>query len=135
VKTPSWDEILEFLKFDRWIEDRVTGHDFSEKVLPDGEILQTHASRSGSRTISPGRFKAILSDQLRVSEAEFWEVLRTRKPATRPSPAPEPTPASLPLWIAQALERAVGLSREQIAELDETDARALIDEVRSRSRE
>ena len=135
MRTPSWDEILEFLTFDRWIEDRVTGHDFFEKVLPNGEILQTHASRSGSRTISPGRFKAILSDQLRVSEAGFWEVLQTRKPATRPSPAPEPAPASLPLWIAQALEREVGLGREQIAELDESDARALINAVRSRSRE
>ncbi len=135
MRTPSWDEILEFLELDRWIGDRATGHDFFEKVLPNGEILQTHASRSGTTTISPGRFKAILSDQLRVSQAEFWEVLRTRKPATRPSPAPEPTPASLPLWIAQALEREVGLGREQIAAFDETEARALIDEVRSRSRE
>ena len=112
----------------------MTGHDFFEKVLPDGEILRTHASRSGGKTISPGRFKAILSDQLRVSEAEFWEVLRTRKPATRPSPAQEPTP-SLPLWIAQALEREVGLSREQIAELDENEARRLLDDTRSQPRE
>ncbi|MFH1474535.1 MAG: hypothetical protein ABIG85_01605 [Chloroflexota bacterium] len=134
MKTPSWDEILEFLRLDRWSEDRATGHDFFEKVLSNGEILHTHASRSGSKTISPGRFKAILSDQLRVSEGEFWEVLRTREPATRPSSAPDQPPASLPMWIAQALEREVGLSREQIADLDESDARALIDEVRSRPR-
>jgi len=135
VKTPSWDEILEFLKFDRWSEDRSTGHDFFEKVLPNGEILHTHASRSGSTTISPGRFKAILSDQLRVSEAEFWETLRTRTPVRRPSPSPELPPASLPLWIVEALAREVGLSPEQIADLGEADARALIDEVRSRPRE
>ena len=135
MKTPSWDEILEFLTLDCWSEDRATGHDFFEKILPNGEILHTHASRSGSKTISPGRFKAILSDQLRVSEGEFWEVLRTREPATRPSPAPEPPPASIPMWIAEALEREVGLSREQIADLDERDARALVDEVRSRPRE
>jgi hypothetical protein len=132
VKTPSWDEILDFLKVDRWSEDRSTGHDFFEKALPDGEILRTHASRSGSKTISPGRFKAILSDQLRVSAAEFWNALRTRRPVTRPSPAPEPPPASLPLWIAQALEREVGLSREQIEEIDVGRARALIDDARSR---
>ena len=35
----------------------------------------------------------------------------------------------------QALEREVGLSREQIAELEESDARTLIDEARSRCRE
>lgn len=132
MKTPSWDEILEFLKFDRWSADRVTGHDFFEKVLPNGEILQTHASRSGSKTISPGRFKTILSDQLRASEAEFWEVLRARRPATRPSPSPELPPTSLPMWLAQALEREAGLGREQIADFDESDARALLDEVRSR---
>jgi len=135
VKTPSWDEILEFLRLDRWSEVRATGHVFFEKVLPDGEILHTHASRSGSKTVSPGRFRAILSDQLRISEAQSWEVLRTRIPATRPTPAPEPPPASLPMWVAHALEREVGLSREQIADLDETDARALINEVRSRPRE
>ncbi len=78
MKTPTWDEFREFLKHDNWEEDRATGHDFFEKTLPDGEILRTHASRSGSKTMSPGRFKAILSDQARLSEAEFWEVLRTR---------------------------------------------------------
>jgi len=73
VKTPTWDEFREFLKHENWEEDRATGHDFFEKTLPDGEILRTHASRSGSKTMSPGRSKAILSDQLRLSEAEFWE--------------------------------------------------------------
>ena len=130
MRTPSWDEFRAFLKHDDWAEDRATGHDFFEKFLPDGEILRTHASRSGSKTMSPGRFKAVLSDQLRLSEAEFWEVLRTRSPAARPSPAPEPGPRSLPLWLAQALEREVGPTREQIAELDENDARRLLDDAR-----
>jgi hypothetical protein len=135
VKTPSWDEILEFLKLDRWTEVRSTGHDFFEKVLPNGEILHTHSSRSGAKTVSPGRFKAILSDQLRVSEAEFWETLRTGKPAGRPSPSPELPPASLPMWIVEALVREVGLTPGQIGGLGESEARALIDDVRSRPRE
>jgi hypothetical protein len=119
----------------RLAEDRVTGHDFFEKTLSDGEILRTHASRSGSKTMSPGRFKAILSDQLRLSEAEFWDVLRTKAPAPRPSPTPEPAPKSLPLWLALALEREVGLTREQIAELDEHEAHRRLDEARSRPRD
>ena len=134
MRTPSWDAFREFLRHDDWEEDRATGHDFFEKTLPDGEILRTHASRSGSKTMSPGRFKAILSDQLRLSEAEFWEVLRTRTPAPRPSQAPEPAPPSLPLWLALALEREVGLTREQIAELDADEARRRLDEARSRPR-
>jgi len=132
VKTPTWDEFREFLKHDNWEEDRATGHDFFEKTLPDGEIMRTHASWSASKTMSPGRFKAILSDQLRLSEAEFWEVLRSRTPAPRPSPAPEPAPRSLPLWLAQALEREVGLTRNEIAELDEDEARRLLVESRSK---
>lgn len=131
MRTPSWDEFREFLRNDDWEEDRATGHDFFEKTLPDGEILRTHISRAGSKTMSPGRFKAILSDQLRLSEAEFWDVLRTRTPASRPSPAPEPAPLSLPLWLAQALEREVGLTGEQIAELDEISARQRLEEARS----
>jgi hypothetical protein len=117
------------------IDDQEAGHDFFEKTLPDGEILRTHASRSGSKTMSPGRFKAIVSDQLRLSGAEFWEVVRTKSPAPRPSPAPEPAPRSLPLGLAHALEWEAGLTREQIAELDEDEARRPLIEARSRPRE
>ena len=135
MRTPSWDEFRAFLSYDEWVEDRATGHDFFEKSLPDGEILRTHASRSGSKTMSPGRFKAILSDQLLLSEAEFWDVLRTKGPAPRPSPTPETAPKSLPLWLAQALEREVGLTREQVGELDEQEGHLRLDEARSRPRE
>lgn len=135
MRTPTWDELRDFLRHDDWQEDRTTGHDFFEKSLPEGEILRTHASRSGSKTMSPGRFKAILSDQLQLSEAEFWKVLRTKKPAPRPSPAPESPPTSLPLWLARSLEREVGLTREQIAELDEDEAQRLLIEARSRPRD
>ena len=131
MKTPTWDEFREFLRHDGWDEDRATGHDFFEKTLPDGEILRTRASRSGSKTMSPGRFKAILSDQLRLSEAEFWDVLRTKAPPPRPSPAPEPAPKLFPLWLALALEREVGLTREQIAQLDGDAGRRLLVEARS----
>ncbi len=134
MKTATWDEFREFLKHDNWEEDRATGHDFFEKALPDGEILRTHASRSGSKTMSAGRFKAILSDQLQLSQAEFWEVPRTKAPAPRPSPAPEPAPTSLPLWLARALEREVGLTREQIAKLADDEARRLLVEARSKPR-
>ena len=132
MRTPSWDEFRDFLRHDDWTEDRATGHNFFEKTLPDGELLRTHASRSGSKTMSPGRFKAILSDQLLLSEAEFWEVLRTKSSAARPSPAPEPNPMSLPLWLAFALEREAGLSRGEIEDLDAEEGRRLLVEARSK---
>ena len=133
MRTPDWDQVREFLRYDRWSPDkpRSTDHDYFEKTLPDGEILTTKVSRSGKKTMSAGRFKAILSDQLHISEQQFWEVLRTRKPAVRPAPEPEPEPPSLPLWLVRELERS-GVPASQIEQLDERHARELLAEIRSR---
>lgn len=134
MRTPDWDEVRAFLKYDGWEHDvqRSTDHDYFEKTLPDGEILITRVSRSGKKTMSPGRFKAILSDQLRVSEPQFWNVIRLKEPTERPSPEPVLAPNSLPLWLVQQLERA-GVTGETIQGLDEDDGRALLNEIRSRS--
>jgi hypothetical protein len=133
LRTPDWDEVREFLKYDGWEHDaqRSTDHDYFEKALPDGEILITRVSRSRKKTMSPGRFNAILSDLLRVSAAQFWNVIRLKEPAERPSPEPGPAPNSLPLWLVQQLERA-GVTGEAIQGLSEDEARALLDEIRSR---
>lgn len=134
MKTPSYDEIREFLKADGWIITRKTGHEFHRKVLPNGEILETRASWSGQKTMSPGRFKAILLDQLKVDQQQFWDVLRTGKPAVRPAPAVEPEPRSIPKWLDQALRRELGFGDDDFAGLTEHAAQALLDEGRSRPR-
>ncbi|CAN5656710.1 hypothetical protein BH20CHL7_BH20CHL7_12970 [soil metagenome] len=133
MRTPGWDEVLEFLKHDGWEHDapRSTDHDHFERALPDGEVLITRVSRSGKKTLSPGRFNAILSDQLRVSAAQFWNVIRLKEPAERPSPEPAPAPNSLPLWLVQQLEPA-GVTGETIQGLAEDEGQALLNEVRSR---
>jgi len=101
LKTLTWDEVREFLQHDRWTADRKrsTDHDYFTKTLPDGEILITKVSRSSQTTMSPGRFKAILSDQLRLGEAQFWEVLRTKTPSMRPGSISE-------FYLSTALEEA-----------------------------
>lgn len=132
MKTPSYDEIREFLKADGWTMIRKTGHAFYQKVLPDGEVLETRASWSGKKTMSPGRFKAILSDQLEVDQQQFWDVLRSGRPAPRPAPAVEPEPRSIPKWLDQALRRELGFGDDDLEGLGEHDARALLDEARSR---
>lgn len=135
MRTPSYDEIREFLRADRWTRTRKTGHEFFEKVLPNGEILETRASWSGSKTMSPGRFKAILADQLKVDQQQFWEVLRTGEPAVRPAPAPESGPHSIPKWLDHDLRRELGFNDEDLAGLTEEAARELLDEARSRPRD
>jgi predicted RNA binding protein YcfA (HicA-like mRNA interferase family) len=85
VKTPTWNEVEEFCRKDGWELVRSTGHSFYRKVLPDGTVLETHTSFSGDKTMSPGRFAAILRTQLKVSPEAFWETLRSGQPVRRPS--------------------------------------------------
>ncbi len=122
------------MNIDQWEEDRSTGHVFFRKTLPTGEVLETHRSHSGSKTMSPGRFRAILAYQLKVSVAEFWAALRTKRPVSRPSPAPEAAPRSLPAWLALALEQEVGVLAEEIERLSAEEAQAMLDRHRSRPR-
>ena len=79
MRTPTCGEIERYCRLAGWSEARRSGHVFFEKVLPDGTVLQTHRSLSTRKTMSPGRFKAILRYQLRVSEQEFWRVLERRE--------------------------------------------------------
>jgi hypothetical protein len=83
VRTPTWAQIERFCRLDGWTEARRSGHVFFEKVLADGTVLQTHRSHASRKTMSTGRFRAILRYQLRVSEEQFWAVLTTRTPVDR----------------------------------------------------
>jgi hypothetical protein len=131
VKTPTWGEVEEFCRKDGWKHVRDTDHSFFRKVLEDGTVLETHTSFSSKKSMSPGRFAAVLRVQLRVSQEDFWETIRTGKPATRPSaPLPEPAPA-LPAWLVKALQLEVGLSEADIGLLDEAAAREVLDRQRS----
>jgi hypothetical protein len=83
VRTPTWAQIERFCVVDGWSEVRRSDHVFFEKALPDGTVLRTHRSLSSRKTMSPGRFKAILRYQLRVTEEQFWQALETRRPVDR----------------------------------------------------
>ena len=83
MRTPTWAQVERFCVVDGWSEVRRSDHVFFEKVLPDGTVLRTHRSFSSRKTMSPGRFKAILRYQLRVTEEQFWQALETRRPVDR----------------------------------------------------
>jgi len=83
VKTPTWTEVERFCQVDRWREVRRTGHLHFEKVLADGTVLRTHRSYAARKSMSPGRFKAILRHQLRVTEEQFWRALETGESVDR----------------------------------------------------
>lgn len=50
-RPPTWREFERFLAIDGWVEVRRTGHVSYEKELPDGEILQTHRSLAGDKSM------------------------------------------------------------------------------------
>lgn len=91
MKTPTWAQIEQFCRIDGWREVRRTGHLHFEKVLADGTVLRPHRSYASRKTMSPGRFKAILRYQLRVSEEQFWRALETGELVDR-APTRERTP-------------------------------------------
>jgi predicted RNA binding protein YcfA (HicA-like mRNA interferase family) len=126
VKTPTWAEVERFCSADGWREVRRSGHVFYEKVLPDGTVLRTHRSFASKKTMSPGRFKAILRTQLLVSEDDFWQAVEKDEPVERPSTPPE-TEVTLPAYVVRVLDRELHLSHEEIAALSEDEARRLVE--------
>ncbi len=134
MKTPTWDEIKEFCQKDGWSLVRDTDHEFYQKLLPDGRLLETHVSFSGGKTMSPGRFKNILRVQLEVSEQDFWDSIRLGRPAPRPSsPLPE-VRQPLPDWVLDALRWQMGVPEAEIAALSPEEAERRVREYWSRPR-
>ena len=86
MRTPTWAQIERFCRIDGWREVRRSDHVFYEKVLVEGVVLRTHRSFSSRKTMSPGRFKAILRYQLRVTEEQFGSALDTRSAVDRSAP-------------------------------------------------
>ena len=131
MRTPDWNQVEAFFRADGWTEVRSSDHVHWEKVLPH-ETLRSHRSFASDKTMSPGRFKSILSLQLKVSEEQFWDTVKTGKPATRPSPDLPIAPKSLPLWLHSALRDELGLTDAEISDLDESEASKMLTEYRSK---
>lgn len=132
-KSATWADIESFLAADEWAPTRKTGHDFYEKVLPNGDLLRTHVSRSSGKTMSPGRFRAILRNQLKVGESEFWGAIRTGRPVVRPSETEEGPPQHS-AWVVQALTAELHLTAAEIEGLSIDEGIHGVNEFRSRPR-
>lgn len=134
MKTPTWAEIEEFCRKDGWKELRESDHRFFQKVLGDATVLETHTSFAPGKTMRPGRFKAILRDQLKVDDDQFWEVLRTGKPAHRPAPLSAAPQVRHPAHVVRVLKQELHKTEEEIAQLSPDGARRLVEAHWSRRR-
>ncbi|MDQ3721072.1 MAG: hypothetical protein M3350_09890 [Actinomycetota bacterium] len=139
---PTWGEVEEFLKVDGWRRlapsergGSQAGHVFFEKTLDDDRVLQTHISYSRDKRPSPGRFRAILREQLEVSREEFWEALRSGDPVDRPAQVEEDQPVEHEAWVVAVLAAEMHMSADEIQALDVDEARDLVHRYWARPRE
>ena len=135
---PTWGDVEDFLDADGWRQvdrgERGGGrsrHVFYEKTLDDGRVLQTHISHSRQKTLSPGRFSAVLRHQLEVSREQFWDCIRTQSAVDRPIELEE-GPVEHEAWVVAVLVRELHMTAEQIAALSEEEAQRLVHEHWSR---
>ena len=127
MKTPTWGEVEQFCRIDGWHESRRTDHLFFEKTLADGTVLRTHRSFASGKTMSAGRFKAILRDQLQVSAKDFWRALDIGEAVARPSEPPSAEPG-LQAYLLRVLKEELHLSEAEIARLTPPEAERLVHE-------
>jgi hypothetical protein len=133
-RTPTWSEIEQFCRNDGWEEDRTTDHVHFRKVLESGEVLETHRSLAGGKSMSQGRFGLILRKQLKVDRRTFWHVLQTGEPADRPTPVEEPPAPEYPGWVVSGL-KGVGWTEERIRELTPDEAEERLHSEWSKARD
>ena len=134
MSAPTWGDLVAFCKADQWELSRQTKHAVYKKVLADGTALQTQASRGkGADNIGAALFQFILRVGLQVSEAEFWEAIRTGEPARRPGhPAPPPVPPKPSAGLVYQLRKHLGLPDEEISRLSKDEAIEMLNEYFSR---
>lgn len=126
MSSPSFGDIERFCKIDGWEQDTGVGgprqrHIRYEKQMAGQAALRTQVSHDRSGTPSPGRWKAILRNQLKVTEEQFWEALRSGDPVDRTPPPPQPTPIPVDEWVREGLRRH-GLRDDEVDALEPAEA-------------
>jgi len=132
VAQPTHRDLRKFCDNDGWDPKKRGDHWRYTKRLPDGRPLRTKVSFGSGEIGDPGLFAAILREQLLVSEAEFWRVVREGGPARRaavPIAAPDAPPLLSAATVLQL--RKLGVSLEQLRKLrSQAEAEALLERLR-----
>jgi hypothetical protein len=91
----------------------VQHHRTYELVIPSGDILRTRISKPVDRTTySPSMWSAILRDQLKVTNDEFWACVQNKVLPDRGGAVAAPNPKALPLHLLTELIERVGMTPE-----------------------
>lgn len=137
MRAPTWGDLVAFCKADRWDQERATKHAIYKKVLADGTALQTEVSPGkGADNIGAGLFHFILRVELKVSEDEFWQAIRSGEPASRPAhPAPPPVSRKPSAGLVFQLRKHLHLTDVEISRLSKDEAVEMLNEHFSTSPE
>lgn len=137
----TFRDLHQYVTNDGWTEEpnlargrRRTGdHRRYFRELPDGTRLRARISHDEDAEIGEDLFHRILRDQLRVTEEQFWEVVRGRAGSETvvAQPAVEPVPG----WLVTRLLFTVGLSEGDVAQMTADEARAAWLDYQTRPRE
>jgi hypothetical protein len=126
VPVPDKKDLRCFCELDGWERTNASSpdHDRYRKTLDNGDILRTRVSHGrGPACDDPALWSRIWRHQLGLSsEAAFWEVLRTRRPATRGAPTAAPRQPGIPAWLFEFLLNVVGLPESDVLEIGEDEA-------------
>lgn len=140
---PTFGDLETFLKCAGWLPEpnlargraRRGDHARYSRELPDGTRLRTKVSGHPREEIGDNLFGHILRDQLRVSEEEFWSVVRGRDEGQAASASERPACPGVPGWLVDRLIETVGLDETAVLGMTAAEAQAAWDEYRARSRQ
>ncbi len=122
-KTEGWDEVRNARG------GKVEHHITYELPLPDGRILRTHVSRPTDNTsYGLSLWKHILTDQLEVTEAEFWACVRDKQLPDRGTASIEPPAQALPAGLVYQLIHVAGIPEAEVATMTLDRALAVMNE-------
>lgn len=125
MRPPTFGEITQFLQHDKdWESDRKSDHIFYEKRLDNGDVLSTHVSKALDKSPGRERFAQILKYQLKVTEDEFWAVIREKRPARRERAAAPSAPKApaLSLSLVVQLQKQLGLTEKDMKGMTKEEA-------------
>jgi hypothetical protein len=109
-KTEGWDEVRNARG------GKVEHHITYELTLPDGRIVRTRISRPADNTAyGLILWKHILTEQLDVTEAEFWACLRDKQLPDRGAVTSAPSTQALPASLVHQLIHVAGVPEDEVA--------------------
>jgi len=132
---PDRERHDDFCVIERWeIVHGSTGkpvrhHRTYELVIPSGDILRTRISKPvGRTTYSASMWSAILRDQLKVTNDEFWDCVQNTVLPDRGGASLASNPKALPLHLLSELIERVGMTPEEAIELSLEEALSRMNE-------